>query len=228
VTIPVNPTLGTTTAQALGAIPGATPSTQNPALLGKDDFLKLLIAQLRNQNPLNPLSNDQFITQSAQFSTVESLQNIQKSLNTMSANSGSSAVAAGTALLGRSVAATAGTFTYAGATVSLPFTLGGSLEGGLLEISDANGAILSRVPLGLRDAGSQSFDLHPGQTGPSLRSGTYRYRILAPDAQGRVTALPAVTGVVTGVSLDNGTPVLSLGSRTVDLADVTAVGATTN
>lgn len=225
-TVPVNPVLTQPTSQVIGAVPGAVATTQNAALLGKDDFLKLLIAQLRNQNPLNPMSNDQFVTQSAQFSTVEALQNIQKSLNTMSDNSGSSAVAAGTALLGRPIVATSASFTYAGATVSLPFTLAGSLEGGLVEIGDADGRILTRVPLGVREAGAQTFELQPGQT--SLRSGTYRYRIIAPNAQGQLAVLPAVTGVVTGVSLDNGTPVLSLGSRTVDLADVTGVGATTN
>jgi len=224
VTVPVSPVFAPTTSQTIGAVPAA--STQNATLLGKDDFLKLLIAQLQNQDPLNPLSNDQFITQSAQFSTVEALQNIQKSLNTMSTNSGSSAVAAGTALLGRSVVATSAGFNYAGATVSLPFTLGSGLDGGLVEISDTSGQILTRLPLGTRNAGAQTFDLQPGATG--LRSGTYRYRIVAPDAQGQLTALPAVTGVVTGVSLSNGTPVLSLGSRTVDLADVTGVGNTTN
>jgi flagellar basal-body rod modification protein FlgD len=228
VTIPPNTTVATTVTQLSGAIAGDTASTQNPGLLGKDDFLRLLIAQLRNQNPLNPISNAESIPQSAQLSTVESLQNIQKGLNTTSAHRGSSAVAAATALLGRSVAATVGTFSYAGATVSLPFTLGQKLEGGRLEIGDSNGAVLSRIPLGRRDAGSQSVELHPGQTGRSFRSGVYRYRILASDRQGRLTVLPAVTGVVTGIRLENGTPVLSLGSRSVDIADVTTVGATIN
>ena len=221
-TVPVTSVLGPTGSQAISAASAA----QNTALLGKDDFLKLLIAQLRNQDPLNPLSNDQFITQSAQFSTVEALQNIQKSLTTMSDNSGSSAVANGTALIGRPVVATTASFTYAGATVSLPFTLATGLETGVLEISDGSGAVVTRLPLGTRDAGAQSFDLQPGQT--ALRSGSYRYRILAPDATGRLSALPAVTGLVTGVSLQNGRPVLSLGSRTVDLTDVTGVGTTTN
>jgi flagellar basal-body rod modification protein FlgD len=203
-----------------GDVRSATaPST---SLLGKDDFLKLLITQLKNQDPLNPVSNDQFITQSAQFSSVEALQNIQKSLTEMATSTGGSALASSTALLGRSVAAKAGTFTYAGASVNLPFTLPAPLAGGVLEISNGSGAVVSRVSLGTLDAGTRTYTLQPGT--PPLGAGTYRYEILGPDATGALAPLPVVTGVVSGVKLNNGTPALSLGPVTVDLTDVASVG----
>ena len=218
--VPVNAVLAASP-QATAAQPAAAPSTP---LLGKDDFLKLLITQLKNQDPLNPVSNDQFITQSAQFSSVEALQNIQQSLTQMAANTGSSALAAGTAILGRPVTATAGSFTYAGASVALPFTLSTPLAGGVLQITNAAGTVVGRVPLGTLPSGARAYTLQPGQ--PPLAAGTYRYAILGPGATGALAPLPVIAGVVSGVKLDNGTPVLSLGSVNIALTDVTSVGTT--
>lgn len=53
--------------------------------LGKDDFLKLLITQLTNQNPMNPLQDTQFIAQMAQFSSLEQITNMNESLGKMTA-----------------------------------------------------------------------------------------------------------------------------------------------
>jgi len=222
VDVPVNAVLAALS-QGTGVQPPAA-TTPNTALLGKDDFLKLLISQLQNQDPMNPVSNDQFVTQSAEFSSVEALQNIQSSLTQMATSTGSSALASSTALLGRSVSATAGSFAYAGASATLPFTLSAPLAGGVLQITNANGSVVSRVPLGTLDAGARSYVLQPGQ--PPLPAGTYRYAILGPDGTGALAPLAVIGGVVSGVKLDGGTPVLSLGSVNVALTDVASVGTT--
>ena len=51
--------------------------------LGKNDFLTMIITQLQNQDPLNPLDNSQFITQLAQFSTLEQMSNMSSQLNSL-------------------------------------------------------------------------------------------------------------------------------------------------
>jgi flagellar basal-body rod modification protein FlgD len=56
--------------------------------VGKDEFLKLLVAQLKNQDPMNPLDNDQFITQLATFSSLEQLISINEAVTELAANSG--------------------------------------------------------------------------------------------------------------------------------------------
>jgi flagellar basal-body rod modification protein FlgD len=195
--------------------------------LGKQEFLQLLIEQIRHQNPLSPLSNDKFIEQTTQFSTLEELQNLRKSVEAQATAQGPAALAAGTAFLGRAVAATEAAFTYAGATVTLPFALDAPVGNAVVEILDARGEVVSRVPLGPRLAGAQSLELTPGGTARGLAAGQYRYRIVSQDLAGRGTALPAIRGLVTGAGTDGGAALLQLGPLRVPLSSVASVGIPT-
>ena len=73
------PTTGTTPAFPVWTPPSATPATAGSDTMGKDAFLKLLVAQLRYQDPLNPAEGAEFIAQTAQFTQVEKLQEVADS-----------------------------------------------------------------------------------------------------------------------------------------------------
>jgi len=62
----------------------APPPTNPNAQLGKNDFLKLLVAQLQNQDPSNPMDSSQFMGQLAQFSALEQMTNVATAVNSLS------------------------------------------------------------------------------------------------------------------------------------------------
>jgi flagellar basal-body rod modification protein FlgD len=80
--------------------PSTTSSAGTAAGLGKDDFLKLLVTQLQHQDPMNPTDSQDFMAQMAQFTSVEQLTNMAKSLDRMSV---ASQTAQSVALIGKTV-----------------------------------------------------------------------------------------------------------------------------
>lgn len=73
------------TTQTIGATQSTAAATRK-TILGKDDFFKMLLAQLKHQNPLEPLDGTAFAAQLAQFSSLEQLQNLNNELKTLSNN----------------------------------------------------------------------------------------------------------------------------------------------
>lgn len=78
----INPTSSAVGAANSGSA-STTSTTKQPGMLGKDDFLKLLVGQLQHQDPMQPADNSQFIGQMAQFSQLEQESNTAKSTSTI-------------------------------------------------------------------------------------------------------------------------------------------------
>lgn len=93
---------------------GRTTSNQ----LGKDDFLKLLITQLTNQDPTSPMEDTQFISQMAQFSSLEQMTNMNESFNKLAGMISSSQAAS---VLGRTVEVDVGDTTAQGVVEATSF-----------------------------------------------------------------------------------------------------------
>lgn len=110
-------------ALGLRAAAPATPAGARDTL-GQQDFLTLLVTQLRNQDPLNPLDNETFVAQLAQFSTVSGITEMNGSLGALKALAGSEARAAAPQWVGREVATADGA---GGAVASVGFAADGTL-----------------------------------------------------------------------------------------------------
>ena len=173
--------------------------------LSEDDFFQLLTAQLEHQDPLNPMTGDQFAAELAQFSTASGVKNLQ------TAFAGQEAVG----LVGHNVAVSGNTMVLSqSGSATGAFNLSSAGNNVTVSIADATGKAVANLNLGSMAAGSQTFSWNgSGTNGAKLGSGTYSYSVRATGANGAsVSATPYAVAQVTGVALggQNG-PMLELG-----------------
>jgi flagellar basal-body rod modification protein FlgD len=144
---------------ALGIDPKKTAaSTQSQQTLGQDDFLKLMIAQFKNQDPFKPLASGEFLSQLAQFSTVAGVKDLQSSFKDMSASMVSNQALQASSLLGRSVLVnrSSGLLAAGGAltgAVDVPASAGSVA----VNITDQNGQLVRQLDLGAHAKGLADF-----------------------------------------------------------------------
>ncbi|MBB1519613.1 flagellar hook assembly protein FlgD [Aquipseudomonas guryensis] len=203
-------------------------TTQNKEL-GKNEFLNLLVAQLNNQNPLEPQGNGEFIAQLAQFSQVEGIEKLNTSMGSLLSGYQSSQALQASSLVGhkvivptdKAVVDTAETFK---ASLVLPVTSSNVY----VNVYDSAGAVVNRVNLGQQAAGNVSF-MWDGKdaSGKVMPPGTYKFEAQASYADGTkglYTLLPANVDSVT-LGQNGGELMLNLaGLGSVPLSQVQVIG----
>jgi flagellar basal-body rod modification protein FlgD len=144
---------------ALGIDPAAAKSTATDRqTLGQDAFLKLMLTQLKNQDPLKPLESSQFLAQLAQFSTVSGIQGLQSSFKDLSGSLVSNQALQASALLGRSVLVNRsdGVLSSGGqlvAAVDVP----ASTPAVVIDVKDKSGQLVQQLGLGAQAKGLAYF-----------------------------------------------------------------------
>jgi flagellar basal-body rod modification protein FlgD len=197
--------------------------------LGKDEFLNLLVAQLNNQNPLEPQGNGEFIAQLAQFSTVEGIGELNTSVSSMLSGYQSSQALQASSLVGRKVIvatdkAVVDTNEPFKASLSLPV----SSSNVYVNVYDSAGSTVTRVNLGAQEAGSVAFTWDgKDANGNAVAPGTYKFEAQASyqdGTKGLYTLLPANVDSVT-LAPNGGELVLNLaGLGSVALSQVQMIG----
>ena len=202
-------------------------TSTNDKILGKDDFLKLLITQLNYQDPLNPMKGTEFSAQLAQFSSVEQLQNIHQELkNSIDANyllttSINNTLAA--TVIGKTVKAT-GNQIYLGESgeATLHYDLSSKAKKVTIEILDENDQVKRTITLDNVGKGEQSYTWDgKDNAGIALGQGTYHFRVKASDEEGNpVSVQTYMVGTITGVCYGYNGAELLVGDLTLAMSDV--------
>ena len=219
-TNPLNDITGYSAAQkAKDAAASSSSASKNT--MGKDDFFKLLIAQLKNQDPSNPSDSSQFAAQLAQYSSLEQMQNINTNLtNSLNANysltqSINNTMAA--TLIGKEVKLSGGDISYSGQTnVKLGYTINSIAKDVTIKIYDASGGLVQTITDSNVDSGSHSVSWDfKNSAGSSLPNGQYKFVVEATSMSGE-TLKPDIykLGSISGVKFtENGTKLLIGGSE---------------
>ncbi|PBP53655.1 flagellar hook assembly protein FlgD [Pseudomonas syringae] len=213
----------------LNTLQNPTPTaTNSTGTLGKDSFLQLLVTQMKNQNPLDPQDNTQFVAQLAQFSSLEGMQNLTSTVDTIASSYKSSQALQASSLVGRSViidASSTSVDTTKGLTGSIVVPSESSLT--TVKVYDSQSNLVDSVDLGTQKAGTTSFAWDgTDSSGTQLPSGTYTFKAEG-SIQGKNTQLstylPATVNSVT-MGVNGAETTLNLASGSVALSKVQTIG----
>lgn len=195
--------------------------------MGKDEFLKLLVAQLRNQDPVNPSRPEEFASQLAQFSSLEQLVQVNETLTGQSQANAAMALAlsnsAAVGVLGKTVLAV-------GDRVDVPAEGGASVTVGVggaggqatLRIYDEAGREVGSRDVGSLGPGRQTVEL--GSAAEGLPPGRYRYEVSVTDDAGAAVRVQTFTrAVIDGLRYGPQGPTLTSGGLEIPLADVVEI-----
>jgi flagellar basal-body rod modification protein FlgD len=210
-----------TSAQTTSTVP-ANPSGD----MGVDTFMKLLVAELKNQDPNQPMDAREMVTQLSQLTGVEKLSDMDQKLTDLStANTAANSVQSA-GLIGKTVSADAHNLNLSsGKNPTGNYQVQGAANSVKVQISDSAGKLIRTVTGGAQSPGPRSF-LWDGKDDVGMRvpDGTYTFAVTAQDAKGiPVATSTQVSGLVTEVTYESGAPEVVVGGAQVPLADVTSI-----
>ena len=183
---------------ALQSLPVAK-SASDDAKATSERFLKLLVAQMQNQDPLAPMDNAQVTSQMAQINTVSGIEKLNTTVQTLSAQFAQTQAVQGAALVGKDVVVPGNRLDIANGVGQGGFELAGAADHVKVEVLAPSGAVVETLNLGAAGAGLHSFDWPAGSA--TNESGlTFRVSATAGAAATTATALmrDRVTAVATG------------------------------
>ncbi len=193
--------------------------------LNQEDFLNLFITQLKNQNPLEPLDNYQMASQMAQFNSLDSLNRIQQTLQTLGAYQASMNGLQATGLIGRQAEVGSQYLSIKGGKVSEAYFQLSKPGKVKILIYDERGQLIRTLEEGMKDTTRQKVVWDgKSHTGISQPDGKYLFQAVAFDEKGEpIPVSHSIVDAITGIHFENGIIYLNLGSEKVTLQDVKAI-----
>ena len=183
----------------------AQSNNASDAAQSQDRFLKLLVAQLNNQDPMNPLDNAQMTSQIAQINTVTGIQQLNDTVKGLVSQFAAQQLMQGSAMVGRQVLVEGNTLALNSQTSKATgaFDHAGSAASVKVQVLDATGKELGTVDMGALPAGRYNFAWDAeGYEGDSAG---LRFKVLAANGQVPVASSPLTIDTVSAISMDNGT-----------------------
>jgi flagellar basal-body rod modification protein FlgD len=201
-------------ASSTSAASGNSSLTGSSASDLQGSFLTLLVAQLKNQDPTNPMQNNELTTQLAQISTVSGIEKLNTTLGSVSGQLNNNQQLQASALIGHGVMIP-GSKILTGKEVTTPFgvELQQAADKVTATITDGSGKVVRTIDIGGLSAGVHTFTWDGSMTdGTTAPDGAYNVAINASNGGTQLVAQPLNFAVVNGVTLSNGSTLLDLGT----------------
>lgn len=206
-------------------IGSAANPVSNPGndILGKDDFLSLLITQLQYQDPINPMDSTEFTAQLAQFSTLEQLNNVNSNLELSQLYQASINNSQAVGFIGKTVNAFGNMASVAdGVADSITFKLAKDASDVIVHIYNSDGNLIRTIQPGALKSGEHNLEWDGADNdGNEVPDATYTFEVVATDSAGNpVSATTFITALVSGVSFRDNTTYLLAGNQEVPIGSV--------
>jgi flagellar basal-body rod modification protein FlgD len=199
---------------------GSTTSTKNAADT-QDRFLKLLVAQMNNQDPLNPMDNAQVTSQMAQIQQVTSLSTLDTSIKGLGTQLGQMQALQSISLVGREVSVPSDKIQVVSGVAEGSYELDGAAQAVKLEILNGSGTVIDTQQLGAQGSGRQTFTWNAGTK--AAEGSEVKYRITATNGTAAVTSTTYAYDKVNAVYSEGGS--LKLNLERLGSVDYTSVSA---
>ena len=193
-------------ALASAATPGSSTSASDAAATS-DRFLKLLVAQMQNQDPLSPMDNAEVTSQMAQINTVSGIQQLNTTMQTLAGQFAQLQALQGASLVGHSVVVPGNALQVTDGVGGGGFELSGPADAVKVEILSPAGQVIDTLQLGAQSSGVHTFDWNAGS---ATTSSGLRFRVTSTTGGVSSSATTLVKDTVEAVSTSGGTFSLDL------------------
>ena len=194
---------------ATGKSTSSTATVEDP----QDRFLKLLVTQLKNQDPLNPMDNAQMTSQLAQMSTVSGIEKLNTTLSTLVDNLGSSQSMQAADMIGKSVLVPGSQLVLSSGAAFAGINLASAADQVTLKVLDSTGTVIQTQKLGAQKAGVLDI-AWDGTTDAGVKAadGTYKFTVEATQGSNAVTVDALQVGTVSALVRSKSGFLLDLGA----------------
>jgi flagellar basal-body rod modification protein FlgD len=202
-----------------------TPKNNLNQTLGKDDFLTLLVTQLKNQDPLKPMDPTEFTSQLAQFSSLEQLYNINENLQVLKSLQGDFDRLSALSMIDKYVVSDSHVFQFEGHPVELGFYFQDKVKDATVYVKDINGQVVCDIPVAQPSTG-EHFVQWDGkdQDGWQLPEGAYSVTVIGNTEEDEAIAgASLVRSRITGVDFSGKESQLMTTSGKVKLSEIIEV-----
>ena len=211
------------TIAGLPTVEGSTNYTDKAnGTMGQDQFLTLLLAQLKYQDPLNPMEGTEFSAQLAQFSSLEQLVNMNDKLESLEAVQQGSNRLQALNLIGTEVEASGNILSLKDGEMAKGIFSVEDWANCVVNIFDQDGKLIRQLDLGGVNPGEQEF-LWDGKDsgGGQMIEGAYPFEIVAVNAEGQTLSVETrIQGKVDSINLENNDPILYIGETALTLDQI--------